>query len=95
MGLLSKLFSQVIVEFVLYGGIFGDKVLLSLYQKDVSISLLEMKWKIVGKDGMASLTILPLPWAEPKNDEYEGFSKNWSRTVGPILETEQLLSIEQ
>jgi hypothetical protein len=75
-GLLSKLFSQITVEFVLYGGILDDQVLLSLYQKDVSISLLEMKRKFVGKDWMASLTILPLPWAEPKNDEYEGFSKN-------------------
>jgi len=54
-----------------------------------------MKWKIVRKDGMASLTISPLPGVEPKTVEYEDFSKRWSRTVGPILETEQLLSIEQ
>jgi hypothetical protein len=75
-GLLSKLFSQINVEFVLYGGVFGDQVLLPLLQKDVSISLLEMKRKFVGKDGMASLTISLLPGMEPKNDEYEGFSKS-------------------
>jgi hypothetical protein len=43
MGMLLKLFFHANVEFVLYGGIFGDQVLLPLLQKDVSISLLEME----------------------------------------------------